>query len=103
MKSDPYDPIASYYDFLSQTLGKSYRESKTVFFEFLKEGDKVLYIGGGTGRNLLVILERIGESGEIFYIEAASRMIERAKRSIPATLESRVIFLHQSDFSALPL
>src|SRR5690554_3751220 len=45
----------------------------------------------------------IGESGKIIYIEAASRMIEKAKKSIPSNLGSRVIFLHQSDFSAIPL
>ena len=103
MKADPYDPIASYYDFLSQALGKPYRESKTLFLEMLEEGDKVLYLGGGTGRNLPVILERIGESGKIIYIEAASRMIEQAEKSIPLNPGSRVIFLHQSDFSAIPL
>src|SRR5690554_1216795 len=89
MKADPYDPIASYYDFLSQALGKPYRESKTLFLEMLEEGDKVLYLGGGTGRNLPVILERIGESGKIIYIEAASRMIEQAEKSIPLRSEER--------------
>jgi len=103
MKSDSYDAMAFGYDFFSQFLGRSYRESKFTFLEKLQEGDKVLYLGGGTGRNLSAILDRVGDSGKVFYMESSVQMIEKAKKKISLGLEYRVNFLHQSDFTAIPL
>src|SRR5690606_4501955 len=71
--------------------------------EKLQEGDKVLYLGGGTGRNLSAILDRVGDSGKVFYMESSVQMIEKAKKKISLGLEYRVNFLHQSDFTAIPL
>ncbi|MEX2593489.1 MAG: class I SAM-dependent methyltransferase [Anditalea sp.] len=103
MVSNQYNHIASFYDRLSWVLGKSYRESKLTFLEELEEGDKVLYLGGGTGGNLPGILDRIGESGKLFYIEASSKMIEKAIERVPSSYKPRITFLHQSGFSGIPL
>src|SRR5690606_39610469 len=71
MKGNFYDPIAFFYDPLSKVLGKSYQNSKYIFLDRIGRGDKVLYLGGGTGANLSSILEHIGEEGKIFYMEAS--------------------------------
>ena len=102
MKKNQYNHIAFVYDHLSLVLGKSYRESKNAFLEELKDGDKVLFLGGGTGKNLTSILPRIGETGKVFFVEASSRMIEKAMEKVPSIFHSRIVFLHQSKFSAIP-
>ncbi len=103
MGSNHYNNIAFLYDLLSRVLGKSYRKSKHAFLEKINKGDKVLYIGGGTGENLPEILERSGERGMVIYMEASSQMIEKAKMRIPSSLKSQIQFLHQSDFLQIPL
>lgn len=98
-----YDPLAPYYDFLSNILGKAYKDSKLLFLDRLKNGDQVLYIGGGTGANLPRILERIGRTGKVYYMEASSQMIEKARKRVKPEQLFRIVFLHQSDFSKIPI
>ena len=102
MKGNSYDLLAPYYDLLSNILGKTYRGSKRIFLDRLKNGDQVLYLGGGTGANLPEILESIGLDGKVYYLEASSKMIEKARRRIAPNQVSRIVFLHQSDFSKIP-
>lgn len=98
-----YDGLAFVYDRLSRMLGRSYRESKFALLEVLQPGYKVLYLGGGTGENLPAMLERIGDSGKLVYVEASERMIEKARSSVGTESSSRLIFLHQADFEPIPL
>jgi ubiquinone/menaquinone biosynthesis C-methylase UbiE len=98
-----YDHIAFLYDRLSNILGKGYKQSKLSFIEELKKGDKVLFLGGGTGGNLPEILDRIGKDGKLFYMESSFRMIEKAKKKVHPIMKSRIKFLHQSNFSDIPL
>lgn len=102
MKPNSYDYFASYYDRLANLLGKSYRQSKLFLLEEIKEGDKVLYLGGGTGANLPLLLDAVGSHGIIYYIEASSKMIDKARNRVPAEQVAQVIFLHQEDFSLIP-
>ena len=102
MKGKSYDPIAPYYVLLSNILGKSYKASKRLFLDRLKEGDQVLYLGGGTGANLPEILKRIGLNGILHYMEASPKMIEKARRIVQPEQLSSIVFLHQSDFFKIP-
>lgn len=102
MRDNRYNFISLFYDRLSLLLGKSYRESKYSFFDEICEGDKVLYLGGGTGENLSPILNRIGKNGQLVYMDASSRMIRKAKRRVPGSLKHQILFLHQSEFSKIP-
>jgi len=102
MKGNFYDPIAFFYDPLSKVLGKSYQNSKYIFLDRIGRGDKVLYLGGGTGANLSSILEHIGEEGKIFYMEASRSMIEKARNRLTSDQASQIIFLHRADFSEIP-
>lgn len=97
-----YDRLAPYYDFISLVLGKSYRASKSVFLDRLKEGDQVLYLGGGTGANLPEILGHIGPAGSVDYIESSGQMIEKARKRLTPEQLSSIFFLHQSEFSKIP-
>lgn len=102
MKWNSYDLLAPYYDFISLVLSKSYRVSKSIFLDKLKEGDQVLYLGGGTGANLPEILGHIGPAGSVYYLEASRLMIEKARKRLTPEQLSRLVFLHQSEFSKIP-
>lgn len=102
MKGHSYDPIAPFYDFFSLALGKPYQNSKSVFLNKMGSGDKILYLGGGTGANLPFILEQIGPKGRIFYMEASAKMIRKGKSRVKPDQLSQIVFLHQSDFSKIP-
>lgn len=103
MKYNSYDRIASYYDYLSLVLGRAYRKSKNSFLSDFDQGDLILYVGGGTGANLVEMLRQIGDEGEVCYVEASFQMIERAKNRVPTHLQSRISFINESDFSKIPL
>jgi hypothetical protein len=103
LESKTYNHIAFIYERISLLLGPSYRNSKNAFLGNIKGGDKVLYMAGGTGVNLAEILERVGKTGRVIYVEASSQMIELAKKRIPPNLDSQIQYLHQSDFGQLPM
>lgn len=102
MKPNVYDALAPYYDYLSLLLGPAYKASKRLFLDRLREGDQVLYLGGGTGANLPEILGRIGSHGRVHYIEASAQMIEKARKQLTPEQLSSIVFLHQSEFSKIP-
>src|SRR5690554_1449726 len=102
MKRNPYDRIAKVYDPISRILGSTYFSSKYLFLEEIEAGDKVLYLGGGTGVNLPFVVKRVGASGKVIYMESSAEMIKKAKRRIPVSLLHRIKFLQQSDFTEIP-
>ena len=97
-----YDRIAWIYDPLSRWfLGKKYTQSKYTYLERIQRGSKVLILGGGTGENLPEIVQRIGELGTVYFMEASSAMIHRAKRRFRPVLPTNIKFIHSADFSQL--
>ncbi len=76
-----YDRVVRYYDFLSAVVfGNSRMRSQTCLLHFLKNNDRILIAGGGSGK----ILEEIDRCGcshlEVVYAEASAKMIRRAKQ-----------------------
>lgn len=102
MGTNSYNRIAFLYDTLSWLLGPSYRKSKYVFLANIKSGDRILYLGGGTGVNLPEIAAKVGKEGRVVYVDSSSRMIEKAKKRMPPELSSQIQYLNQSDFCQLP-
>ncbi|AGA77013.1 class I SAM-dependent methyltransferase [Echinicola vietnamensis] len=103
MKKNLYDKVAFFYDQLAMVvLGKTHRESKFTFLEYVMAGDRVLYIGGGTGENLSLLAEKVGAEGKVFFVEASQKMMSKAKGQLTAAQLDRVVFLHQTDFDLLP-
>jgi ubiquinone/menaquinone biosynthesis C-methylase UbiE len=71
-----YDPIANYYDRIHHLFyGQAEISAQVELLDYVRPGDRVLILGGGTGW----ILEKIGDifpSGlEITYIESSARMM----------------------------
>jgi ubiquinone/menaquinone biosynthesis C-methylase UbiE len=75
-----YDSIANYYDRIHHLFyGQSEINAQVELLDYIRPGDRLLIIGGGTGW----ILEKIGSifpSGlEITYIESSARMMDLTK------------------------
>jgi ubiquinone/menaquinone biosynthesis C-methylase UbiE len=75
-----YDPIANFYDRIHHLFyGQAEISAQVELLDYVRPGDRLLILGGGTGW----ILEKIGSifpSGlEITYIESSARMMELAK------------------------
>lgn len=68
----------------------------------LAPGDTVLEIGCGTGRNLKLLREAVGPSGEVIGVDASAGMLARARRLIASNRWENVRLLHQ-DASELAL
>lgn len=97
-----YDRIAWIYDPISRwVLGEKYSQSKYIFLDRLQRGSKVLILGGGTGENLPEIVQRVGEKGMVYFMEASSAMIHRSKRRFRPVLPTNIKFIHSADFSQL--
>ena len=45
----------------------------------LKPGDKVLEVGCGTGRNLRLLVEAVGPTGEVFGVDCCDAMLAKAR------------------------
>lgn len=75
--------IAPVYDSIAKLVfGKSIRASQLTFISEIKEGEKILIFGGGSGW-ILKELDHLGLSIKVEYVESSSRMIELAKSKGP--------------------
>lgn len=72
-----FDFLAPFYDRLvTFVFGSSILHASTHYFDHIKNGDKILIIGGGTGK----ILSYIKNSDiEVTYVELSEKMIAKAK------------------------
>ncbi|MFY0687697.1 MAG: class I SAM-dependent methyltransferase [Cyclobacteriaceae bacterium] len=88
-----FDRIAPYYDSLVKLVfGNALLEASIHFFDGIRRYDRLLVVGGGTGR----ILPYLDHCEQIDYVEMSTEMIERAK----ANSLSHVNFIQQ-DFLEL--
>jgi len=79
--SNNYDPVARYYDFLSRVVfGRTEIDAQVEMLRYVRPGDRLLIVGGGTGW----ILEKIVDCGisglQITYVEPSRVMMRRARR-----------------------
>jgi demethylmenaquinone methyltransferase/2-methoxy-6-polyprenyl-1,4-benzoquinol methylase len=77
---------AKHYDLLMNiiTLGTyPFFIRKAIKALNLKEGDRVLDFGAGTGRNGCLILKQIKEKGEFIGIDIGEEMIKKFKKNCP--------------------
>jgi ubiquinone/menaquinone biosynthesis C-methylase UbiE len=83
--SNDYNSIAKIYDGLSRIMyQKSIVKAQVFLIQLIKNNDRILIIGGGTGWILEEIAKLQRQNLSIVYIEKSSAMISRAKkRNIP--------------------
>lgn len=90
--------LAAFYDpavrLLGLLLGGERRvREKVLGLLPLKNGDRVLEIGCGTGTVTLMAAERVGESGEAVGIDPSPEMLARARAKLAAAPLPQVTFL----------
>ena len=89
--------IAGFYDFLARLVfGRSLYEAQCFFLKDLKSSRRVLIIGGGTGWILRELLS-LNTNCEVDYIEASSKMLEKARGQISDSDKGRVKFIHGTE------
>ncbi|MEP0986231.1 class I SAM-dependent methyltransferase [Ekhidna sp.] len=77
MVVNDFDFVAPIYDRLSKLVfGKSLIKAQAYHLKVIGDKDRVLILGGGTGK----LLEFIPKSGELDFVEMSHRMLDRAKR-----------------------
>ena len=94
MKND-YNRIASYYDKLSRVVfRRSIIKAHQYLIDFIKDNDKVLLVGGGTGWILEEIDNLQKKNVCVVYVEKSSKMTERTKKRKLKDL--KVEFVHDA-------
>src|ERR1700744_2744369 len=89
-----YDPVARYYDFLSQLVfGKTEINAEVEMLDKGRPGDRLLIVGGGTGW-ILEKLARMGLDGlHITYVECSRVMMAMARKRAVGALDVSFIQL----------
>ncbi|WP_370088900.1 class I SAM-dependent methyltransferase [Ekhidna sp.] len=91
MAVNDFDFIAPFYDRLSKMVfGKSLIEAQSMHLNEIDSKDRVLILGGGTGK----ILEHIPNCERIDYVEKSKKMLKLAKKRM---VNRHTDFIH-SDF-----
>ncbi len=82
-KSDgDFDRVAPFYDLLVRLVyGNQLLKAEEVLHAEIRPGDRLLVIGGGSGRGLPALLKR--NPREVVYIEASARMFHLAQKRVP--------------------
>lgn len=76
-----YDSIAGVYDRIHHLFyGQAEVNAQVELLDHVREGDRLLIVGGGTGWILEKLAARFPAGLEITYIESSARMMERSKR-----------------------
>lgn len=87
-----FDRVAPIYDTLAYIVfGSSIRKAQHAFLDSISSGDTVLVLGGGTGKFLPALRNRIVE-GHIVFIDTSAEMISRARERVAD--DGHVTFLH---------
>jgi tRNA (cmo5U34)-methyltransferase len=75
-----FDSIAPFYDQLSNLIfGSAIKQSQIAYLSAIRQGGKVLILGGGTGW-ILSALFAINPTCEVWYIDSSTRMINLSKK-----------------------
>lgn len=92
-----FNGIAPLYDvFASLIFGKELERAKHYYLYYIKDGCKILYIGGGSGTILYHLIKKHNNL-EIDFIDASSKMIERAKKKVPHTGTCTINWIHGTE------
>jgi ubiquinone/menaquinone biosynthesis C-methylase UbiE len=76
-----YDPVARYYDFLSQLVfGRTEIDAQVEMLDQVRPGDKLLIVGGGTGWILEKLAALFPEGLQITYVECSQVMMALARK-----------------------
>jgi len=96
-----FNAIARQYDFLKRIVfGKAIYKSQAHFLASIPPGGNVLFLGGGSGEILPVLL-KTNPGCQIWFVEASSEMLRIANDRLGESLRKSVRFIHGTE-STLP-
>jgi ubiquinone/menaquinone biosynthesis C-methylase UbiE len=87
---EAYNRLARWYDLLAGSSEARLRGRGLAALE-VRNGERVLEVGFGTGQALVPLARAVGELGRVYGIDISDRMVERAQHRVEAAgLEARV-------------
>lgn len=94
---DGFNLIAIHYDRLARLVfGRSVYRSQVCFLGAVPQGGDTLILGGGSGDILKSLIE-VNPSCNVWYVEASSKMIDLARKRIPAKTTATITFVHGTE------
>jgi demethylmenaquinone methyltransferase/2-methoxy-6-polyprenyl-1,4-benzoquinol methylase len=98
---DIYDRISKWYDLLEGVWEKKSRSAALAKLA-VKDGEKVLEIGFGTGHSIVALARSVGEHGSVCGIDIAPRMLDIARKRVKESGLAKRIELALGDATILP-
>ncbi|MEM7371279.1 MAG: class I SAM-dependent methyltransferase [Bacteroidota bacterium] len=99
-----FDWIAPIYDKLAGAVfGDALQRARGHFLSHIRTGDQVLIIGGGTGWILPEVLNRVGEKGQILYVEISAGMVQKSSQRILTHPNRDIVQFLQGTVQAIPV
>lgn len=98
---DRFNWIAPHYDVMSRLVfGRAIFSSQVWALKSIPPDSAVLVLGGGSGA-ILPVLNRISPACRIWYIEASSEMLARARATVEDAAKDNIVFIHGTE-NAIP-
>jgi ubiquinone/menaquinone biosynthesis C-methylase UbiE len=100
-----YDRLAPVYDvgaWIFRPLGAHHLQKQAVELLDLRPGDTVVDLGCGTGVNLSVLADAVGEHGQVVGVDLSQGMLDQARRRADRHHLPQVTLIH-GDIREVPL
>jgi demethylmenaquinone methyltransferase/2-methoxy-6-polyprenyl-1,4-benzoquinol methylase len=96
-----YNKIARVYDFLSESTEEPIRKSGLDQLD-VRDGERVLEIGFGTGTSLVELARLVGSDGKVLGVDIADQMLHVARQRLRDRLLEDRVELICGDATTLP-
>ena len=100
-KLNQFDAVAPYYDLLARTVfGNQIQAAQEHNLSCIKDGDKILILGGGTGWILRALKNTY--QLKVWYVEASSTMLRLARATTNDLGSHEITFIHGTESDVPP-
>lgn len=96
-----YNRLSRWYDVMAGQSEKKYRREGLRLLD-IKEGEKVLEIGFGTGHSAVAMAQKVGNEGKVYGIDISDGMLGMAMSRVSKAGFLEKVELRRGDAAALP-